>query len=67
MRKIKSVCFTGHRPGRLGGYDYLLRYLTDDELERVYSLPMRSKEQVDLIIKILDDYGACNDDLRKSA
>ena len=48
-------------------YDYLLRYLTDDELERVYFLPMRSKAQVDLIIEIIDEYGACNEDLRKLA
>lgn len=46
-------------------YDYLLRYLTDDELKRVYTLPMRSKAQVDLIITLLDSDGACNEDLRQ--
>jgi hypothetical protein len=48
-------------------YDYLIRYLTEDELERVYSLPMRSKAQVDLIIEIIDEYGACDADLRQLA
>jgi hypothetical protein len=51
----------------LDAYKYLDRYLTKVELDEVLSLPMRSQKQVDRIIEILDEYGACDDELRKAA
>lgn len=46
-------------------YDYLEKYLTADELAEVLKLPHRSIQQVDKILSILDEYNACDDDLRK--
>ncbi|MBI5683124.1 MAG: hypothetical protein HZC45_08190 [Deltaproteobacteria bacterium] len=46
-------------------YIYLDQYLTEDELEDVFSLPYRSKEQVDRIIELVDSYKICNDSMRK--
>lgn len=51
---------------KLDPYKYLDRYLTKDELDEVLSLPMRSQKQVDRIIETLDEYGACDDELRKT-
>jgi len=50
--------------GKRDPYAYLERYLTKAELDEVLALPMRSKEQVDRIIEIVDEYGACDDDLK---
>lgn len=47
-------------------YDYLDRFLEPTELERVYALSFRSKEQVDLIIALIDEHGACDDVLRET-
>lgn len=46
-------------------YMYLGQFLTNDEIERVMSLPYRSKEQVDAIIQMFDEYDACSDQLRE--
>jgi hypothetical protein len=53
--------------GRLDPFPYLNRYLTQTELDEVLSLPTRSQMQVDRIIEILDEYGACDEELRKKA
>lgn len=45
-------------------YSHLHRYLTPDELEEINALPPRSKAQVDRIIEMVDEHGACDDDLR---
>lgn len=52
--------------GRIDPYKYLNRYLTEFELNEVLLLPMRSQKQVDRIIQILDEYGACDEELRKT-
>jgi hypothetical protein len=52
-------------PKKLDPYMYLDRYLTKQELEEVLSLPPRSKEQVDRIIQLIDEYGACTEEIRK--
>ncbi|MDI7261418.1 MAG: hypothetical protein QME90_16055 [Thermodesulfobacteriota bacterium] len=51
---------------RLDPYKYLDRFLTKQELDEVFSLPMRSQKQVDRIIEILDEYKACDKDLRET-
>jgi hypothetical protein len=51
----------------LDPYNYLDRYLTPSELEEVLRLPFRSKAQVDKIIEIVDEYGCCNEKLRRTA
>jgi hypothetical protein len=53
--------------GHLDPFPYLDRYLTRTELDEVLSLPTRSRIQVDRIIEILDEYGACDEELRKKA
>lgn len=45
-------------------YKHLDRYLTPEQLEEVYRLPIGSKEQVDRVIEFVDTDGACDDELR---
>jgi hypothetical protein len=51
-------------PKNVDPYMYLDRYLTKQELESVFSFPQRSKEQVDRIIELVDEYGACTEEIR---
>jgi hypothetical protein len=53
--------------GGRDAYDYLDRFLVPTELERVYALPFHSKEQVDAIIALVDEHGACDTSLRQTA
>ncbi len=46
-------------------YNHLHKYLTPEGLKEVNALPHRSKEQIDRIIELVDEYGACNDGLRE--
>jgi hypothetical protein len=46
-------------------YGHLQRYLTPEELQEINTLPHSSKEQVDRIIEMVDEYGACDNELRK--
>lgn len=45
-------------------YDFLERYLTPPEYQQAMSYPMRSPEQVDYIIQRLDQWDACDGDMR---
>jgi hypothetical protein len=51
-------------PNAIDPYDHLSLYLTEEQLEEVLALPDRSKEQVDRIIELVDEYEACTEDLR---
>lgn len=51
---------------RIDPYMYLDRYLSSGEIEEILSLPFRSKRQVDRIIELVDEYGACDEELRKA-
>lgn len=46
-------------------YMYLDQYLTEDQLEDVFALPYRSKEQLDRIIELMDSYKICSDSMRE--
>lgn len=46
-------------------YSHLHKYLTSEELEEINSMPYRSPEQVDRIIEMVDEYGACNNEMRE--
>lgn len=46
-------------------YNFLDRFLTPQEMEEVLALPHQSRAQVDRIIQIIDEHGACDDDLRR--
>jgi hypothetical protein len=45
-------------------YDHLHKYLSPHQLEAALKLPTHSREQVEFIIAIVDDHGACDDELR---
>ena len=45
-------------------YAYLGGFLTAAEIELISALPHRSEQQVDAIIEIVDEEGACNAELR---
>ncbi|MCF8466216.1 MAG: hypothetical protein K9G33_02340 [Sneathiella sp.] len=47
-------------------HKHLPDYLQPEQLEAVYSRPRNSKEQVELIIEYLDDFGAVNEEFRES-
>lgn len=49
---------------KVNPYDQLHKYLLPHQLEAALKLPRHSKEQVDFIIAIADDHGACDDHLR---
>jgi hypothetical protein len=48
-------------------HKHLPRYLDPAQLEAVYKLPRNSKEQVDLIISLMDTNGIVDDQLRQQA
>lgn len=50
--------------GKRDPYAYLDRYLTPLEIGEVMSLPYRSSIQIDRIVELVDDHGACDDELR---
>lgn len=50
--------------GKRDPYRYLDQYLTPQELVEVNSLPFKSKAQVDRIIELVDEFGACDLELR---
>lgn len=58
---ILRQCIEKH----LDPYSYLDQYLTKTELDEVLALPVRSQKQVDRIIEILDEYDACDEELRQ--
>jgi len=45
-------------------YSHLPEYLTPKELEEIRALPHRSRQQIDRLVEIVDEYGACDDELR---
>jgi hypothetical protein len=49
---------------RLDPFAYLDRYLKKTELDGVLALPRKSRVQIDRIIEILDEDGACDAELR---
>jgi hypothetical protein len=51
-------------PRKLDPYMYLDRYLMPEEVVKILSLPHRSKEQVDIIINIIDEYNICTEEMR---
>jgi hypothetical protein len=51
-------------PQKIDPYKYLHQYLNKNELVEIYLLPKQSKVQVDRIIKLIDEYNACDDELR---
>lgn len=51
---------------KINPYMYLDRYLTNNEIEEILSLPFRSKKQVDRIIELVDEYGTCDEEIRKA-
>jgi len=51
---------------KIDPYMYLDRYLSNNEIEEILSFPFRSKRQVDRIIELFDEYGACDGELRKA-
>jgi hypothetical protein len=46
-------------------YSHLHKHLTQEELEEINALPNCSKEQIDRIIEMVDEYGAIDDELRE--
>lgn len=59
---LKQVLISGKRDP----YSYLDQFLTQNEHEEVMSLPLRTRQQVDRIIDLVDEYGACDEELRKT-
>lgn len=54
-----------HLPKDLNPFQYINQYLSKSSIERVLSLPHRSKEQVDAIISLMDMDEFCSAALRK--
>ena len=52
--------------GKRDPYPYLDEYLTQCEYAEVMSMPLRSRQQVDRIIELVDEFGACDEELRNT-
>jgi hypothetical protein len=48
-------------------YEHLDKYLEREALDEIERLPLRSGTQVNRIIELIDEHGACNDELRELA
>ena len=48
-------------------HEHLPKFLSEHEIEVVYRLPRNSKEQVDLVIRFMDEDGAADDNIRSQA
>jgi hypothetical protein len=48
-------------------YEHLEKYLEREALDEIERLPHRSAMQVNRIIELIDEHGACNDELRELA
>lgn len=46
-------------------YNHLPRFLTEQQIAELYAMPMRSREQVDRLIELVDREGACDAALRE--
>ena len=67
-RSMWNVLLTQAFPKKkIDPYMYLDKYLSDNEIEEILSLPFRSKLQVDRIIELVDEYGCCDEELRNAA
>ncbi|MDO8843834.1 hypothetical protein [Methylicorpusculum sp.] len=44
---------------KIDPYQHLDKYLTDEQLEDIYSFPFRSQQQVDRIIQLIDTHQIC--------
>lgn len=53
-----------HIPKGKDPYEYLGKYLTDEQTEEVFSCEYKTTEQVERLIEILDLHGACDEELR---
>jgi hypothetical protein len=54
----------GHVTPETDLYGHLHKYLTKEELGEIDALPHRSKLQIDRVIQMVDEYGACDDEMR---
>ena len=64
-RTAWAIILQGVSSQKFDPYPYLNRYLTEDEVKEVLQLPLRSQVQIDYIIALIDEHGACDDALRK--
>lgn len=64
-RQTFSLFITEWTKGGVDPYEHLDKYLSDDDIAHIKTLPHRSQQQVDKIIELADEEGACNDDLRE--
>lgn len=64
-KRFWSMMFSQVIPGKIDPYNYLDKYLTVSELNEISLLPKHSKQQVNRIIEILDEYRMCDDELRE--
>jgi len=53
-------------PKEINPYMFLDRYLTSSEIDEVLAMKHRSKEQIDRIIEIIDEYQICDEKLRNN-
>lgn len=51
-------------PNKKDPFQYLDRYLTPEQITEINQLPQRSEQQIDRIIEMVDEYGACDEELK---
>jgi hypothetical protein len=53
-------------PKKLDPYEYLESWFSEEELEKIYSLPDHSSEQLEYMIALRDPLGFCDADTRET-
>jgi len=64
VRSWYRILFTQVVTAQTDLYGHLQEYLTPEEMKEIDAMPQRSKQQIDRIIAIVDEHGACDDELR---
>lgn len=63
-RALYSIILQQLEAKKFDPYDHLKEYFTNKEIDAIYSLPYRSKQQVDKMIALYDEDNACTDTIR---
>jgi len=63
-RTVHRILLTHYLSAKIDPYKHLDKILLPEQIKTAMTLPIRSKEQVDLIISLADEHGACDEELR---
>ena len=65
LKSLYSLLITIASNNNIDPYSHLTKHLSDDEIELITIFPKGSREQIDRIIDLADDYGAIDEEMRQ--